>query len=108
MIADLFDDKRRSLERLPDASARSAPPLELSPRPAAQPTGSPEAGDPSGLGVDAPASPTHRHRHHHYVLLWLIPLLGQVLITSFALLPLLLVPPVGALAYWLVWKEFHG
>ena len=31
-----------------------------------------------------------------YVLLWLIPLLGgQVLITSFALLPLLLIPPVG-------------
>ena len=44
-----------------------------------------------------------------YVLLWLIPLLyGQALITSFALLPLLLVPPVGALVYWLVWKEFHG
>ena len=44
-----------------------------------------------------------------YVLLWLIPLLvGQVLITSFALLPLLLVPPVGILVYWLVWKEFHG
>ena len=44
-----------------------------------------------------------------YVLLWLIPLLyGQVLITSVALLPLLLVPPVGALVYWLVWKEFHG
>ena len=44
-----------------------------------------------------------------YLLLWLIPLLvGQVLITSVALLPLLLVPPVGALVYWLVWKEFHG
>ena len=44
-----------------------------------------------------------------YVLVWLIPLLvGQVLITSFALLPLLLVPPVGVLVYWLVWKEFHG
>ena len=44
-----------------------------------------------------------------YVLLWLIPLLyGQALITSLALLPLLLVPPVGALVYWLVWKEFHG
>ena len=39
----------------------------------------------------------------------MIPLLvGQVLITSFALLPLLLVPPVGVLVYWLVWKEFHG
>ena len=44
-----------------------------------------------------------------YVLLWLIPLLGgQVLITSFALLPLLLVPSEGVLVYWLVWKEFHG
>ncbi len=44
-----------------------------------------------------------------YVLLWLIPLLfNQVMITSFALLPLLLVPPVGGLVYWLVWQEFHG
>ena len=44
-----------------------------------------------------------------YVLIWLIPLvLGQVLITVFALLPLLLVPPVGLLVYWLVWREFHG
>ena len=24
-----------------------------------------------------------------------------------ATLPLLLVPPVGALAYWLLWNEFH-
>jgi len=44
-----------------------------------------------------------------YVLIWLIPLIfGQVLVTVFALLPLLLVPPVGLLVYWLVWKEFHG
>ena len=44
-----------------------------------------------------------------YVLIWLIPIaFGQVLITVFALLPLLLVPPVGLLVYWLVWKEFHG
>ena len=44
-----------------------------------------------------------------YLVLWLIPLLfNQVLITSFALLPLLLVPPVGVLVYWLVWQEFHG
>ncbi len=44
-----------------------------------------------------------------YLLLWLIPLLfNQVMITSFALLPLLLVPPVGGLVYWLVWQEFHG
>ena len=44
-----------------------------------------------------------------YVVIWLIPLLvGQPLITVFALLPLVLVPPVGILIYWLVWKEFHG
>ena len=44
-----------------------------------------------------------------YVLIWLIPLLmGQPIITLFALLPLLLVPPVGWLVYWLVWREFHG
>ena len=44
-----------------------------------------------------------------YVLIWLVPLaFGQVLITLFALLPLLLVPPVGLLVYWLVWREFHG
>ena len=44
-----------------------------------------------------------------YVLIWLIPLaFGQFLITVFALLPLLLVPPVGLLVYWLVWREFHG
>lgn len=44
-----------------------------------------------------------------YTLLWMIPLLlQQPLITSFALLPLVLVPPVGWLIYWLVWQEFHG
>ena len=44
-----------------------------------------------------------------YILIWLIPLLlQQPLITSFALLPLVLVPPVGWLIYWLVWQEFHG
>ena len=44
-----------------------------------------------------------------YLVLWLIPLFfGQILITSFAVLPLLLVPPVGGLIYWLVWQEFHG
>jgi len=44
-----------------------------------------------------------------YVLIWLIPLaFGQVLISVLALLPLLLVPPVGGLVYWLVWREFHG
>jgi len=44
-----------------------------------------------------------------YILIWLIPIaLGQVLISVFAFLPLLLVPPVGLLMYWLVWREFHG
>ena len=44
-----------------------------------------------------------------YVLIWLIPLmLGQPLMTVFAFLPLILVPPVGFLIYWLVWQEFHA
>ena len=44
-----------------------------------------------------------------YLLIWLIPLLvGELLLTAFALLPLVLVPPVGYLVYWLVWKEFHN
>ena len=44
-----------------------------------------------------------------YGVIWMIPLLfQQPLITSFALLPLVLVPPVGWLIYWLVWQEFHG
>jgi hypothetical protein len=44
-----------------------------------------------------------------YIILWLIPLLFQQgLITAFAFLPLLLVPPVGLLIYWLVWEDFHG
>ena len=44
-----------------------------------------------------------------YVLIWSIPLLlGEPLLTVFALLPLLLVPPVGLLIYRLVWKEFHA
>ena len=43
-----------------------------------------------------------------YLLFCLVPLaLGQVVLSGFALLPLLLVPPVGFLIYWLVWKEFH-
>jgi len=43
-----------------------------------------------------------------YIVLWSIPLfLGQHLISLFALLPLILVPPVGWLIYQLVWKEFH-
>ena len=43
-----------------------------------------------------------------YLILWSIPwCLGQPVITVFALLPLLVVPPVGVLMYWLVWKEFH-
>ena len=44
-----------------------------------------------------------------YILIWLIPLLlGQPLMTVFAFLPLVLVPPVGFLIYWLVWQEFHA
>lgn len=43
-----------------------------------------------------------------YGLLCLIPLLlGLPVLAGFALLPLLLVPPVGYLAYWLVWRDFH-
>ncbi len=36
------------------------------------------------------------------LILWGGPSLGVL-----ALLPLLLGPPVGYLAYWLVWREFH-
>ena len=44
-----------------------------------------------------------------YLLIWSIPLLiGEALLTVFAILPLVLVPPVGYLVYWLVWKEFHA
>lgn len=44
-----------------------------------------------------------------YALLCGLPLLwGLPLISLVALLPLLLVPPVGVLVYWLVWQEFHA
>ena len=44
-----------------------------------------------------------------YVLVWSIPLLlGEPLLTVFALVPLVLVPPVGLLIYFLVWQEFHA
>ena len=43
-----------------------------------------------------------------YLLLCLVPLcLGLYTLVAFAILPLLLVPPVALLIYWLVWKEFH-
>ena len=43
-----------------------------------------------------------------YLLICAVPLMfGLTLISVVALLPLLLVPPVGFLVYWLVWKEFH-
>lgn len=43
-----------------------------------------------------------------YLGLCMLPLLaGLPLLGVAALLPLLLVPPVGVLVYWLVWKEFH-
>jgi hypothetical protein len=32
---------------------------------------------------------------------------GFVTLAGFAILPVVLVPPVGLLIYWLVWKEFH-
>jgi hypothetical protein len=32
---------------------------------------------------------------------------GMGAVALLAVLPLLLVPPIGALAYWLLWKEFH-
>lgn len=44
-----------------------------------------------------------------YLLIWSVPLLiGEALLTVFAILPLVLVPPVGYLVYWLVWQEFHA
>lgn len=43
-----------------------------------------------------------------YALLCSLPLIWRLpLISLVALLPLLLVPPVGALVYWIVWQEFH-
>lgn len=43
-----------------------------------------------------------------YLLLCLVPvLLGMAVLAGVAMLPLLLVPPVGYLAYWLVWREYH-
>lgn len=43
-----------------------------------------------------------------YLLLCAVPLLmGQLLLSAYALLPVLLVPPVGFLIYWLVWLDFH-
>ena len=44
-----------------------------------------------------------------YIVTWSLPLLfGQALITFFALLPLILVPPVGWMVYQLVSHEFNG
>jgi hypothetical protein len=43
-----------------------------------------------------------------YLLLCLLPLvLGLPALGLVAVLPLLLVPPIGYLVYWLMWKEFH-
>lgn len=43
-----------------------------------------------------------------YLLLCLLPLLlGEPTLALVALLPVLLVPPVGYLAYRLTWLEFH-
>ena len=44
-----------------------------------------------------------------YSLSWCLPwLFGEPMITAAALLPLVLVPPLGWLVYRLVWREFHG
>ena len=44
-----------------------------------------------------------------YVLVWSIPLLlGEPLLSVFALMPLVLVPPIGLLIYRLVWREFNA
>lgn len=32
---------------------------------------------------------------------------GMGAVALLAVLPLLLMPPIGALSYWLLWKEFH-
>jgi hypothetical protein len=37
----------------------------------------------------------------------LLLLTGQLLLTAYALLPVVLTPPLGYMMYWLVWKEFH-
>lgn len=43
-----------------------------------------------------------------YLLLCVVPLLmGMPLLSAYALLPVLLVPPVAFLIYWLVWLDFH-
>ena len=41
--------------------------------------------------------------------LWCISMLakGEILTFSFALIPLLTMPAIGWLAWWLVYKEFH-
>ena len=40
------------------------------------------------------------------VLLWLVLHLPPV-VTLFALAPMILLPLLGYLTYWLLWKEFH-
>ena len=43
-----------------------------------------------------------------YLLLCILPILfGLPALGVVALLPLLLIPPVGVLLYWLVWKDYH-
>ena len=37
----------------------------------------------------------------------LLLLTGQLFLTAYALLPVLLTPPLGYMMYWLAWKEFH-
>jgi|LauGreDrversion4_2_1035121.scaffolds.fasta_scaffold58311_2 uncharacterized BrkB/YihY/UPF0761 family membrane protein len=43
-----------------------------------------------------------------YLLICLVPLfIGLPLLSAFAAMPLLLLPAVGYLSYWLIWQEFH-
>ena len=43
-----------------------------------------------------------------YILICLLPLgFGLPLLSAFAALPLLLLPAVGHLSYFLIWQEFH-
>ena len=107
LITDLFDNKRRSLNACRD-----------------RPPGPHRSGDTChrNAAVNAPGFSSGlalvgwlQQRRQRigvfiglYVLIVIPLLLQQPLITSFALLPLVLVPPVGWLIYWLVWQEFHG
>mgnify|MGYP006292495753 CR=1 FL=1 len=43
-----------------------------------------------------------------YLVLCMLPMLfGLPFLGVVALMPLLLIPPIGFLLYWLVWKDYH-